>query len=264
MSRLELWKNKLEERLAALLQPFEPELLYQAMVYYPFLGGKRIRPLFLCAVCDALNGNLEDAITVGCAVELVHNYSLIHDDLPSLDNDDFRRGKPTCHRVFGEDMAILAGDALLTYAFEILSDRNLYTTLSNEDLLFLIKELASKAGFRGMVGGQVLDIKKLSNNSEISLKKTAQLFSFSFVAGGLIAKRRDLLPLLDGIGLQVGLLFQMADDYCDRDGFYQSYGDRILEKITSLHSSCLERLHHAGLTSSEMEGLFQTFLNLQP
>jgi len=139
MGRISLWKQGLEKRLAELFSGIrEPEPLASAMKYYVFQGGKRIRPLFLIAVTEALGGDLEDATTVGCVVEMIHNYSLIHDDLPAMDNDDYRRGLPSCHRKFGEAVAVLAGDALLTYAFEVLADPSLYRTLTPEKLLRMI------------------------------------------------------------------------------------------------------------------------------
>ncbi|MFN3975807.1 MAG: polyprenyl synthetase family protein [Aquificaceae bacterium] len=255
MSNVELWKNLVEKRLREILRPFEPQILYEAMSYYLFQEGKRIRPLFLCTVCNALGGPMEDAITVGCVVEMVHNYSLIHDDLPALDNDSFRRGKPSCHVVFGEDMAILAGDALLTYAFEVLTNKQNFRSLQEGQLLSLIGLLAKKAGFEGMVGGQVLDIKKLSDQWEISLKKTAELFSFCFLAGGILAKRYDLLKDLEDLGLKVGLLFQMVDDYKDKDGFYNSLGDSLLERVEDLRKECYQRAKSIGVFVEEFEEL---------
>ncbi len=257
MNKIELWKNLVEARLRELLKPFEPQILYEAMSYYLFQEGKRIRPLFLCTVCNALGGPIEDAVTVSCAVEMVHNYSLIHDDLPALDNDSFRRGKPSCHVVFGEDLAILAGDALLTYAFEVLSSKENFRYLEDTQLLSLIGLLAKKAGFLGMVGGQVLDIRKLSDQKEISLKKTAELFSFCFVAGGIVAKRYDLLMDLEDLGLKVGLLFQMVDDYKDKDGFYLSLGERLLERIEDLREECESKAKDIGVFVEEFERLLE-------
>ena len=251
------WKERIEERLRELLTPFEPELLYQAMSYYLFQEGKRIRPLFLCSVCNALGGNIEDAITVGCAVEMVHNYSLIHDDLPALDNDALRRGKPTCHMVFGEDLAILAGDALLTYAFEVLSKRENFHSLGERELLLLVRELAKSSGFEGMVGGQVMDIRKLSSQEEISLKKTARLFSFCFVAGGIVAKRLDFLQALEDLGLKVGLLFQMVDDWKDKDGFYLYYGENLWKNIELFKEECIHVAEGMNMRTEEFLGLVE-------
>lgn len=255
MNKIELWKNLVEARLRELLKPFEPQILYESISYYLFQEGKRIRPLFLCAVCNAFGGNMEDAITVGCAVEMVHNYSLIHDDLPALDNDSFRRGKPSCHVVFGEDMAILAGDALLTYTFEVLANKENFRSLEDSQLLSLIGLLAKKAGFLGMVGGQVLDIRRLSDQKEISIKKTAELFSFCFLAGGIVAKRYDLLKNLEDLGLKVGLLFQMVDDYKDKDGFYRSLGEELLEMVEELRNECEQKAKALGVFTEEFEKL---------
>lgn len=256
-----LWKEGIETRLRELFQPFEPEILYRAMGYYLFQAGKRIRPLLVCGVCHALGGDLEDAITVGCVVELVHNYSLIHDDLPALDNDSVRRGKPTCHIVFGEDLAILAGDALLTYAFEILSRPENFRSLREKELLFLVRELAFCAGPSGMVGGQVLDIRRLTDREEISIKKTAKLFVFCFVAGGLIAKRKDILKNLEELGSDFGLLFQMVDDYKDRDGFYNLYGEELWEKIKDLRENLVINMKKVGLFSKELEEIINIIVS---
>ncbi len=251
------WKERIEEKLRELLTPFEPQLLYQAMSYYLFQEGKRIRPLFLCAVCNALGGDMEDAITVGCAVEMVHNYSLIHDDLPALDNDNLRRGKPTCHIVFGEDLAILAGDALLTYAFEVLSKRENFNSLGERELLLLVRELAKSSGFEGMVGGQVMDIRRLSSQEEISLKKTARLFSFCFVAGGIVAKRLEFLQALEDLGLKVGLLFQMVDDWKDKDGFYLYYGESLWKNIELFKEECIHVAEGMNMRTEEFLGLVE-------
>lgn len=249
---LNLWRENIERKLRELLKPFEPKILYDAMSYYLFQEGKRIRPLLLCAVCHALGGDVEDAVTVGCAVEMIHNYSLIHDDLPILDDDKFRRGKPTCHVVFGEDIALLAGDALLTYAFEVLSNPENFRTLSEGELLFLVRELAVKSGYKGMVGGQVLDVKKFSDNKEISLKKTAQLFSFCFLAGGVIAKKWELLSSLENAGLGFGLFFQMVDDYKDKDGFYCVYGEALNYEIQQLKKELTHSLESSGIYTQEV------------
>jgi geranylgeranyl diphosphate synthase, type II len=134
-----------------------PAEIYEAVRYSVFNGGKRIRPILCMAAAEAVGGDLAPAMPVACALELIHSYSLIHDDLPSMDNDDFRRGKPTCHKVFGENMAILAGDALLTEAFVLLS-RMEKVMFSAEKRLAVIQEIALAAGIGGMVGGQALDV----------------------------------------------------------------------------------------------------------
>ena len=225
MDKISLWKEKIERRLKELFDPSGPEILREAMAYYLFQPGKRIRPLFTVAVADALGGSEEDAITVGCAIEMIHNYSLIHDDLPAMDDDQFRRGLPTCHVKYGEAMAILAGDALLNYAFEILSDTNNFKTLSESEVVKLISVIAGKSGAGGMVGGQALDITGERDLERVNLLKTAALFEASFVSAGIVSKRGDLLVDLEKAGRNVGLLFQITDDILDRDGLYELLGE---------------------------------------
>ncbi|RMH79997.1 MAG: polyprenyl synthetase family protein [Acidobacteria bacterium] len=260
MSKLAFWKESIETRLRELLKPFEPRLLYEAMSYYVFQEGKRIRPLFVCTVCDALGGDIEDAITVGCAIELLHNYSLVHDDLPIMDNDPIRRGKPSCHVIFGEDIALLAGDGLLTLSFEILSTRENFRSLGRVELLEIIRVLSSKAGYKGMVGGQALDIRELSNRKEISKRKTAELFSACFISGGIIAKRWDLMEKLDALGLQVGLIFQIMDDYRDRDGFYKLYGEKLLEEVEGISIEFINESKSVRIYTEELKNLIDTIL----
>ncbi len=241
MERIERWKKRIELRLRELFKVKEPKLLAEAMSYYLFQKGKRIRPLVTVAVSSALKGNEEDAITVGCVIEMIHNYSLIHDDLPAMDNDDLRRGLPTCHRKFGEAVAILAGDALLTYAFEVLSDRRNFRSLSPETILEIVKVITQKSGAEGMVGGQVLDITKGASLEKINLMKTAALFEACFISGGLIADRRDLLKDLERLGREVGFLFQITDDLIDKDGFCKSLGEEgAKERARQVYMSALD------------------------
>ena len=235
MEKVKLWKDEVDRRLREIMKPFEPLSLYEAMSYYLFQEGKRIRPLFLLSVTDELGGNLEDATLIGCAIEMVHNYSLIHDDLPALDNDEERRGKPTCHKVFGEDLAILAGDALLTYAFEVLSNPKAFNKLSEAQVLKVINVISRKAGIEGMVSGQVLDIKGEGGNENISLLKTAALFEACFMCGGICSDYENLEEL-EQLGRKVGLLFQITDDILDGDGYYETYGERAKEIALELYS----------------------------
>jgi geranylgeranyl diphosphate synthase type II len=254
------WKERLEERLKGFLEGIEPPILQSAMAYYPLQGGKRLRPLIVCAVAVALGGDLEDAITVGCSVEFIHNYSLIHDDLPPLDNDQYRRGKPTCHVLFGEDLALLAGDALLTLAFEVLSDKNNFRSLDADRLLLVINLLSKSVGAKGMVGGQVMDVRKLGEPEQISMKKTAKLFSACFVLGGLIAKRDELVNDLERVGMNFGVLFQMCDDYKDKDGFYQKLGEGLRELIETKVQEVASQLQALGLLTAEMQAILEIFL----
>ncbi len=260
MKELERWVENINSRLRELLKPFKPEELYRAMSYYLFQEGKRIRPLFLVAVADELGGDERDAITLGCAIEMIHNYSLIHDDLPALDDDDFRRGRPSCHREFGEAMAILAGDALLTYAFEVLSDIGNFLSLSPQQILLASNVIARKAGIWGMVSGQVLDIGKEEDNERISLLKTAALFEASFICGGICASY-DNLKELEVLGRNVGLLFQITDDILDRDGYYETFGEGTLDIARKVYGECREYISKIFTDGTTIEHLVNRIMD---
>jgi geranylgeranyl diphosphate synthase type II len=201
-----------------------PADIYKAVRYSVFNGGKRIRSILCLAAAEAIGGDLGPAIPVACALELIHSYSLIHDDLPAMDNDDFRRGKPTCHKVFGENIAILAGDALLTEAFVLLSHVE-KVRLSAERRLAVIQEIAKAAGICGMIGGQALDV--LSGKSEpnenmlreIHRRKTGALIVAAIKSGAIIVNaRKDKIQALAEYGINVGLAFQIADDILNVEG----------------------------------------------
>jgi geranylgeranyl diphosphate synthase type II len=201
-----------------------PADIYKAVRYSVFNGGKRIRPILCLAAAEAVGGDLGPAIPVACSLELIHAYSLIHDDLPAMDNDDFRRGKPTCHKVFGEDIAILAGDALLTEAFVLLSGME-KVRLSAERRLAVIQEIAQAAGICGMVGGQALDV--LSGKftpdentlREIHRRKTGALIVAAIKSGAIISNAgKDKIQALAEYGINVGLAFQIADDILNVEG----------------------------------------------
>ena len=201
-----------------------PADIYKAVRYSVFNGGKRIRPILCLAAAEAVGGDLGPAIPVACALELIHSYSLIHDDLPAMDNDDFRRGKPTCHKVFGESIAILAGDALLTEAFVLLSHVE-KVRLSAERRLAVIQEIAQAVGICGMVGGQALDVlsgKSVSDENtlyEIHRRKTGALIVAAVKSGAIIFNaRKDKIQALAEYGINVGLAFQIADDILNVEG----------------------------------------------
>ena len=220
-------RPKIEKRLRELLTPFEPKVLYDAMAYYVFQEGKRIRPV-LCVIggyaCDL---DEEDAITLGCAVEFIHNYSLIHDDMPELDNDDERRGKPTCHKIFGQGIALLAGDGLLSLAFDILSNESLYKNPKN--LAKVVNYVSKNAGIEGMVAGQVYDIKGEKDFLKVASLKTAALIKTSLVIPSIL-KGVDF-SLYEKLGHNIGVLFQLTDDYHDKDGAYVVLGEKPLLKL---------------------------------
>lgn len=199
----------------------EPKTLHRAMRYSVFPGGKRLRPLIAIESARACGSGQKSAIAAGCAIELIHAYSLIHDDLPSMDNDDYRRGRPSCHVKFGEATAILAGDALLTLAFNIIA-----SGLEAKKGLAIIKELSEAAGTYGMVGGQALDLKyKLKKKDgktldHINRLKTAKLFEVSAKAGAIAcgAGKRKIAAMA-GYGINLGMAFQIADDMADGEGY---------------------------------------------
>jgi geranylgeranyl diphosphate synthase type II len=209
-----------------------PADIYKAVRYSVFNGGKRIRPILCLAAAEAVGGDLGPAIPVACALELIHSYSLIHDDLPAMDNDDFRRGKPTCHKVFGENIAILAGDALLTEAFVLLSHVE-KVRLSAERRLAVIQEIAKAAGICGMVGGQALDVlsgKSVSDEdtlNEIHRRKTGALIVAAVKSGAIIFNaRKDKIQALAEYGINVGLAFQVADDILNVEGDRELMGKK--------------------------------------
>ena len=212
-------------------KPLLPTMLYDAMKYSLFAGGKRIRPILTIASYEACGGNPVDIIPLAAAVELIHTYSLIHDDLPAMDNDELRRGIPTSHKVFGEAMAILAGDALLTEAFLMMTVTTSQKKFRPTYLMKSIRELALAAGASGMVGGQAQDI--LSENAEpdlhtlnfIHLHKTAALIKASVRTGALLAGiRGNKLKSLTTYGEHIGLAFQIVDDILDIEGVTEELG----------------------------------------
>lgn len=202
-----------------------PQNLREAMNYSLMAGGKRLRPLLVIAACEALGGRREAALPVAAAIEMVHTYSLIHDDLPAMDNDDYRRGKLTNHKVFGEATAILAGDALLTHAFYSIVQASRRYGISAECALSIVEDLAEMAGPRGMVGGQIADMEgeqgltELAQLQYIHLHKTGDLIVFSLLAGGRIGgATEEQLEALRIFGTQIGLAFQVQDDILDLIG----------------------------------------------
>ncbi|HXW68722.1 MAG TPA: farnesyl diphosphate synthase [Dissulfurispiraceae bacterium] len=203
-----------------------PGALYKSITYSLSAGGKRIRPILCLASYEACGGKAEDVVPYASAFELIHTYSLIHDDLPAMDDDDLRRGKPTNHKVFGEGMAILAGDALLTDAFYLLSqERYAVASIPHSALIKAINEIAYGAGLYGMVGGQAQDL--LSENEEpdpetlffIHRCKTAALITAAVKTGGILACcSEERLAGLAGYGQSTGLAFQVIDDILDVEG----------------------------------------------
>ncbi len=215
-------KSAVESELGRLVPETgeRPEVIHQAMRHSLFAGGKRIRPILFWAAAEALAGDSPGAVTPACSLELLHTYSLIHDDLPALDNDNFRRGQPTCHKAFGEAMAILAGDALLTRAFGVIAEAN---DVPEARRIRMVTELAKAAGtVQGMIGGQVEDLEAEGKPVEedrllyIHRSKTGAMIRASVRMGAIYASDDDkALSALSVYGRHMGLAFQIVDDILD-------------------------------------------------
>ena len=207
-------------------------LIYDAANYSLNVGGKRIRPILFMLVYNMYKGKDKEIIDMAAAIEMIHTYSLIHDDLPCMDNDDLRRGKPTNHKVYGENIAVLAGDALLNESMILLMD---FSIKNGKDALVAAREIAYAAGADGMIGGQVVDIinegKKISKEelNYMHLKKTGELIRASIVAGAILAEvDKSEIELLNKFGLNLGLAFQIKDDILDVTGDVNKLGKNTL------------------------------------
>jgi geranylgeranyl diphosphate synthase, type II len=256
------WKTYMQTRVkwveAALREwlPDEwnvPQKLREAMEYSLHAGGKRIRPVLALAACEAFGGNGRAALPAACAIEMIHTYSLIHDDLPAMDNDDYRRGRLTNHKVFGEAMAILAGDGLLTHAFYAAARTSRESGVDPAAALAIVEELSLYAGAHGMVGGQAADmlgeqgLTKLEELEYIHLRKTSDLIVFALRAGGRIGGASGAqLDALARYGTCIGLAFQIQDDILDLTGDEAKLGkplrsDEQQGKVTYPYFIGLER-----------------------
>ncbi len=208
------------EKINSALEGFLPksdDIVSRAMRYSVENGGKRIRPELVLSFCEACGGDSEKAMPLACAIEMIHTYSLIHDDLPCMDNDDFRRGKPSCHIAFGEEYALLAGDALLTLAFETAAK----APLPAERIVEAISVLSSAAGSAGMVGGQVMDLQNegkkvdLDTIEKTDALKTGELIRAACVMGCIAAGCEDMIPVAEEYARCIGVSFQIVDDILD-------------------------------------------------
>ncbi|MBP8625999.1 MAG: polyprenyl synthetase family protein [Syntrophorhabdales bacterium] len=232
-----------------------PGVLRDAMEYMLFSNGKRIRPILAIAACEVMGKQSDDLLPIACAIEMIHTYSLIHDDLPSLDNDDIRRGRPTCHKVFGDAVAILAGDALLTEAFRIITDTRYTYRIRPRLLSQSVYEIATAAGANGMVGGQVMDVlyegKEGTKNilNYIHMHKTTALIRASVRIGAIMggAKARELKHFTK-YGDCIGLAFQIMDDILDAEGDETLVGKR-LKKDTGKQTY----IKHYGIAASKIK-----------
>src|SRR5213594_2129423 len=214
-------RKKIDQALDRYLpkENVKPATIHKAMRYSLFAGGKRLRPILCIAAAEACSGKVDNALPLACAMECIHTYSLVHDDLPSMDNDDFRRGRPTCHKVFGDGIAVLAGDALLTIAFEIVSRAN---PRSRYNMASMLREVAVAAGSQKLIAGQVADLEaegKKTNRAQLRYiheNKTAAILTTTVRLGAMSANANaKKLSAMTRFGRALGLAFQIIDDILD-------------------------------------------------
>ncbi|NET50836.1 MAG: polyprenyl synthetase family protein [Merismopedia sp. SIO2A8] len=214
-------KDLVEQALDQSLEVTYPELIYESMRYSLLAGGKRLRPILCLATCEMLGGSLDAAMPTACALEMIHTMSLIHDDLPAMDNDDYRRGKLTNHKVYGEAIAILAGDGLLAYAFEFVATQT--KSIAADRLVRVLAKLGRAVGAAGLVGGQAVDL-ECEGKPDVSVNtldfihkhKTSALLEASVLSGAILADASDTdLTCLTTYAQNIGLAFQIVDDILD-------------------------------------------------
>jgi geranylgeranyl diphosphate synthase, type II len=246
-------KQLLESELRTLVEKLNaPPIIKEAMHYSLEAGGKRIRPLLVFATLAAFDKDPKIGLKAAAAIEMIHTYSLIHDDLPSMDNDDLRRGKPTNHKVFGEAIAILAGDALLTYSFEVIGQIP-EKIATGDTKLQLVIEMAKAAGSEGMVGGQVADMEgegktlTIEELEYIHIHKTGKLLKFSVIAGALLGGANPIqLENLSAFAHHLGIAFQIQDDILDLEGNQELLGKPVGSDSTNEKSTYPQLLSMEG------------------
>lgn len=260
--------SKINQRLDELIPG--SDTLTQAMRYSLLSNGKRIRPILTILTSEMLGTTLAFALDAACAIEMVHTYSLIHDDLPCMDNDDFRRGKPSLHRAFPEAIALLAGDALLTEAFKVIAESK---SLSDTQIARLISILSKRVGKDGMVGGQVIDM--LSEDLEISeelfiemdQKKTGELFSCSLEFGAILSNASNpIQENLRQVGLYFGLAYQIQDDLLDLNKATEKKSLVYLlgtKKAQDLLTRSLQSIHQHLLILPSERQILRSYIDLQ-
>lgn len=243
----------IEKKLDEYIPVQYPEEIFESMRYSVLAGGKRLRPIMCLETCKLFGGSIEDALPIACAIEMLHVQSLIHDDLPCMDNDDYRRGKLSNHKAFSESTAVLAGDALISFGVQTIIEKS--KNLSAEKVLKLVELFSKAAGVYGIIAGQIVDIQ--SEGKKIDAKtleyihthKTADMFRFALQAGGVVAGVSDeVLEHLDELGLKLGIAFQICDDILDETSTFEEMG-KTLGKDEVAEKSTYTRLY--GLKESE-------------
>lgn len=235
-SELEKWSEIINQALEIYIPTGDnyPGIIHEAVRYSLFAGGKRLRPMLTLASAEIFGGNIRDILPAACSLELIHTYSLIHDDLPAMDNDDLRRGIPTCHKKYGEAMAILAGDALLTMAFELICRCPLTVLITPERLLRIIAEVSGAAGTIGLIGGQVVDIMSAPEMVDretlayIHKNKTGAMYKVAVKTGAILSgAEEDDLDRLTSYAEHLGMAFQITDDILDITGDQETLGKPV-------------------------------------
>lgn len=278
--KFQILKNEVDHYLTTYFQDKNDynKLIYEAMGYSIDVGGKRIRPILMILTYNMYKSNYKDILPMACAVEMIHTYSLIHDDLPCMDNDDLRRGMPSNHKKFGEGVAVLAGDALLNEAFNVM----LTCKIDDNVKIKAMKTLSHSSSAEGMIGGQIVDI--LSENRRINeqelyymhSKKTGELIKASIICGAILGgASKEEIKILDEYGKKLGLVFQIKDDILDVEGdkkklgkninvdsennrttFITLYGIEKCKKISEdLTNECFELLHKLDKNTIELEDI---------
>lgn len=239
-----------------------PESIFESMKYTVTLPGKRLRPVMCLEACRFFGGNIEDAIPTACAIEMLHAQSLIHDDLPCMDNDDCRRGKPSNHKVFGEAIAVLAGDALLSYAPQIIIENS--KNLPADTVLKVLGEYTKLAGANGLIAGQVVDIESENKNISdpktlefIHTHKTADLFRLALKSGAIIANANEEgLRDMDELAQKFGLAFQIYDDILDEISTFEELG-KTVGKDKEAHKLTYTSLYGLDKAKEKLNSLFK-------
>lgn len=263
--QIDMIQAKLEEILP--VSGRDPSFLNEEMNYAVFSGGKRFRPVMALSACKACGGEMEDALIPAVALELIHCYSLVHDDLPALDNDDVRRGQPTVHKKYGEDIAILTGDGLLTYAFQLLA-----TMRDAEKAVLLIREISMAVGTYGMIGGQVADLR--FQNEEIDLPmldfinvhKTGKLLWVSALTGAISASAdQEKTAMIHSYGELMGLAFQAVDDLLDGDGYLKVMkASEVKANVRDLIARAKKSIKGLGVSAEDLMSLADVLLDRIP
>ena len=255
--RLKDYCAQIEQELLKFTQekPALQGIVAEAMEYSLMAGGKRLRPVLMLEFCRMCGGDISNILDIACTIEMIHTFSLIHDDLPCMDNDDYRRGRPSCHKAFPENIALLAGDALNTLPFEVISGAAMNGSITAETAVMLISVLSKSVGINGMIGGQVIDLQ--SEGKEISVEtlnilqehKTGALIGAACVMGVVLAGKYDKIPAAAQYASALGRAFQIVDDILDVTGTFEEVGkpigsDREQNKSTYVSVLGLEKSHY--------------------